>query len=130
MLELVKDNASQFRLSDIRGQGIHGLKRYLKRTGVIDFSKLSNWDRFASIYIIRNFLVHSYGGLIVDASVEKLQKQVEKLGFKNVLVADRRVRLNPDSLQAVLDVVDKLLEELDAYATSHTAAGRMASRNS
>ena len=116
MLELVDGNPSQFRLSDIRGQGIHRLKRYLQRVGVIDFSKLSNWDRFLSIYFIRNSLAHSYG-VIVDKNVVKLQEEVNKLGFQNVLVGDRRVHLNPDSLQKVLDVVDKLLEELNAYAT-------------
>ena len=84
---------------------------------MIDFSKLSNWDRFQSIYSIRNSLVHSYGGLIVDTSVEKLQKHVDKLGFQNVLVGGRRVRLNPDSLEKVLDVVNELLKELNAYAT-------------
>jgi len=114
LLERAQSGVSLIRLPDVRGQGISRLKLFLSRLGIVDFGRLKNWDRFWSVYQLRNSIVHSYGGMIVDEPNEKLMEYLSKLGLVNVLVGGRRIRLGPDALQIILNIVDSLLRELGA----------------
>src|ERR1700676_1799189 len=58
LLERAENAVSQIRLSDVRGQGISRLKLFLSRLGIIDFGRLKNWDRFKTVYELRNSIVH------------------------------------------------------------------------
>src|ERR1700676_373227 len=40
LLELAETSKSEFKLSDVRGQGISRLKLYLSRLGIVDFGSL------------------------------------------------------------------------------------------
>ena len=117
MYELVEANPSQFELSDIRGQGTHKLKRYLSRIGAVDFGPLKSWASFQSVYKLRNFIVHSYGGLVESGTVSEVQRHLEALSLEGALVGGRRLRLGPESVKRVLAAVDELLDDLGAYAT-------------
>jgi hypothetical protein len=114
LLERAETAASQIKLSDVRGQGISSLELFLSRLGIIDFGRLRNWDRFKSVYQLRNSIVHSYGGMIVDEQDQKLIDHLSKLGLVNVLVG-RRIRVGPSALETILNVIDGLLMELGAY---------------
>ena len=113
--ERTQNGVSRIRLSDVRGQGISRLKLFLSRLGIVDFGSLKNWDRFWSVYQLRNSIVHSYGGMIVDEPNGELIKHLSKLGLASVLVDGRRIRLGPNALELILDIVDSLLRELGAY---------------
>jgi hypothetical protein len=115
LFELAETNKSQFKLSDVRGQGISRLKLYLSRLGVVDFGSLKNWDHFTSVYELRNSIVHSYGGMIVEEASPKLVEHLSKLGLTRVLIGGRRIRLDPAALEMIINIVDSLLAELRAY---------------
>ncbi len=78
---LVQSNPSNFKLADLNGQGIARLKLYLSRVGVLNFGELNNWDKFLSIYKIRNEIVHSYGGMAAEDLTDDINPHLEKLGF-------------------------------------------------
>jgi hypothetical protein len=120
LLDRTKGTASPIKLSDVRGQGITRLKLFLSRLGIVDFSSLKNWAHFKSVYQLRNAIVHSYGGMIVDEPNEKLIEHLSKLGLANVLVGGRRIRLGPNALETILNIVDSLLRELGAYENQPT----------
>lgn len=115
LVDRAENAVSQIKLSDVRGQGISRLKLFLSRLGIIDFGRLKNWNRFKSVYELRNSIVHSYGGMIVDAPDEKLIEHLSKLDLVNVLVGGRRIRVGPSALERILNIVDDLLRELGAY---------------
>jgi hypothetical protein len=115
LFELAEMNKAQFKLSDIRGQGINRLQLYLSRLGVVDFGGLKSWDRFTSLYKLRNSIIHSYGGMIVDEASRKLIEHLSKLGLRRVLIGGRRIRLDSAALEMIFDIVDSLLAELGAY---------------
>lgn len=102
-----------FDLERIKSDGLKGLKKYLKELDAIDFGKLKNWDAFISIYEIRNTIVHSYGGLISKQDPSKIKNHLSKLNLEKYLVADRRIRLTPDALDQITDIVENLIEELN-----------------
>ena len=115
LLELAETSTSQFKLSDVRGQGISRLKLYLSRLGTVDFGSLNKWDGFTSVYELRNSIVHSYGGLIIDEASPKLVEHLSKLGLTHVLIGGRRIRVDSIALEIILNIVDSLLAELGAY---------------
>ncbi len=120
LLDLVQAHKSQFKLSDMRGQGISRLKLYLSRVGALDFGKLNKWDDFRSVYELRNSIIHSYGGMIVDEASPKLVEHLSKLDLTYVLVGGRRIRLDSVALELILNIVDSLLAELGAYEDKKT----------
>ena len=115
LFELVQSNPSDFKLADLKGQGISRLKLYLSRAGVLNFGELKNWDKFSSIYKIRNEIVHSYGGMAAEDLTEQIQPHTNKLGFSGVLIGGRRIRIGRDHVSEVIDIIDALLAELGAY---------------
>ena len=117
LFELTQSNPAEFNLADLKGQGITRLKLYLSRTGVVAFGELKNWDKFSSIYKIRNEIVHSYGGMAVEDLTDTISPHIKKLGFTGVLIAGRRIRVGREHMTEVIGVVDGLLDELGAYKT-------------
>lgn len=115
LFELAQNGKSPFTLSDVKGQGISRLKLYLSRLGIVDFGRLKKWDEFMSVYELRNSIVHSYGGMIVDEPSSKLLEQLSKLGLTQVLIGGRRIRLDSAAVGIVVKIVDSLLAELGAY---------------
>jgi len=120
LFERTKNTGSQIRLSDVRGQGLSRLTLFLSRLGVIDFGRLKSWDRFKSVYVLRNSIVHSYGGMVVGEPDERLIEHLSKLDLLTVLVGGRRIRVGPTALTIILNIVDDLLTELGAYEKSST----------
>ena len=117
LFQLTENIESSFRLEDIRGQGISRIKIFLSKTGSVDFSKLKFWQSFQCVYKIRNEIVHSYGGLVLEEAKEELAKALKELEIQSCLVASRRIRLSSNELTVVFNTVDNLLNELGAYAT-------------
>jgi hypothetical protein len=115
LFELAEGGKSPIKLSDMKGQGISRLKLFLSRLGIVDFGRLKKWDDFTSVYELRNSIVHSYGGMVVDEPSPKLVKHLSKLGLTNILIGGRRIRLDPDALEIILNIVDSLLAGLTAY---------------
>lgn len=114
-LALSVNNGPKFSDFKTKMKGISRLIFYLKSTNTIVFSELSNWDAFQSVYKIRNSIIHSYGGMITDENLNILNKYMEKLKLEDFLVGKRRIRLNPKALKKILNIIDSLLNELDAY---------------
>jgi len=67
------------------------------------------------VYELRNSIIHSYGGMIVDEANPKLIEQLSKLGLTRVLIGGRRIRLDSAALEMIFNIVDSLLTELGAY---------------
>ena len=120
LFELAETSKSQFKLSDVRGQGISRLKLYLSRLELVDFGSLKKWESFTSVYELRNSIVHSYGGMVVDDASPKLVEQLSKLGLTRVLVGGRRIRVDSAALEMIVNIVDSLLAELGAYEDKKT----------
>jgi hypothetical protein len=120
LLELAETGKSPIKLSDVKGQGISRLKLYLSRLGIVDFGSLKGWNGFSSVYELRNSIVHSYGGMIVDEPSSKLVEHLAKLRLTHVLVGGRRIRLDSAALEMILGIVNSLLAELGAYDEAKT----------
>jgi len=103
------------KLDDLGGQGLNRLKIFLSQRKIIVFGNLVYWDRFLSVYSLRNSIVHSYGGMIVGRNDGKLVEHLRNLGLEHVLIGGRRIRLGTESLEIILNVVESLLKELGAY---------------
>jgi hypothetical protein len=115
LFELAESGKSPIKLSDVKGQGISRLKLYLSRLEIVDFGRLKKWDEFTSVYELRNSIVHSYGGMIVEEPSPKLLQNLAKLGLTHVLIGGRRIRLDSAELEMIFGIVDSLLAELGAY---------------
>jgi hypothetical protein len=120
LLELAETSKSEFKLSDVRGQGISRLKLYLSRPGIVDFGSLKHWDGFTSVYELRNSIIHSYGGMFVDEVNPKLVEQLSKLNLTRVVIGGRSIRVDSAALEIILNIVDSLLAELGAYKHQET----------
>lgn len=117
MFELTESHPARFKLADLNGQGVSKLKTYLDRVGAVDFERLKSWERFMSIYKIRNFIVHSYGGLVESGSVLKVEAALKRLDLEDCLVGGRRLRIGPKTVESFVAVVEDLLGEFGAFAT-------------
>lgn len=115
-LACAEEQQQLFKLKDIKGQGREQLQLYLTRTRKVDFGKLKHWSAFNDIYIIRNTFVHSYGGLMETAQLEKAKKSLKRMQMENSLVADRRIRLNNENLLTIHGHIESLILELKTQA--------------
>jgi hypothetical protein len=115
LFELAERVESPIKLGDVKGQGISRLKIFLSRLQIVDFGKLRKWDAFKSVYKLRNSIVHSYGGMLIDEPDTNLVEHLSKLNLLNILVGGRRIRVDSHALKIILDIVDSLLAELGAY---------------
>jgi hypothetical protein len=106
---------SVMKLDDIKGQGITKLKLFLSRHKKVDFGSLPSWRQFLPVYKLRNAIVHSYGGMILESDHEKLRVELSKIGLQNILVGGYRIRVTTEALHEILNIADSLLEELDSY---------------
>lgn len=109
------EKAKGYDLADSQGQGTSRLKTYLSKMKIIDFGTLKYWSNFTAITVLRNSIVHSYGGMIVDGDSSKLEEKLSSLGIAHILVGGRRIRVTTDALNLIIDRVDSLLDELGAY---------------
>ena len=117
LFHLTENVKSSFKLGDVRGQGISRLKIFLSRTGAVNFTELKFWQSFNAVYKIRNEIVHSYGGMVLEEAGEELAKALAELKIQGCLVSSRRIRLSSNELGVIFNTVDGLLNELGAYAT-------------
>lgn len=101
--------------SDIN-DSIDGLKKFLKKTNTLDFPNLKNWDSFQSVKKVRNVIVHAYGGMITKETPGKLLNQFKKLNLNRYLIGDRRIRLDSDALDQIINIVDGLIQEIGNQA--------------
>lgn len=117
LYHLTENVESSLKLRDVRGQGISKLKKFLKETKTIDFSELKFWQSFTNVYKIRNQIVHSYGGMVLDETSEELSKVLEELKIECCLVGSHRIRISSNGLSVIFNTVDHLLNELGAYTS-------------
>jgi len=111
-LAVEAESHTTFRLADIRGMGRTRLQTFLTRTGYLDFVRLEHWSRFGKLYLVRNVIVHEHGGLVPDSKRTDLTKVLSDLDMADVLVGDRRIRMNHRSLIGSLFTVEGLVKEI------------------
>jgi hypothetical protein len=108
-----EEDKNLFKIEDLKGNGIERLQIYLTRTGKVDFGKISKWSTFKQIYVLRNALIHSYGGLVETSFIEKVEKAVKQLKIESSLVGNRRIRLTSENLLDFHKVIEALISELE-----------------
>jgi hypothetical protein len=113
LFELAEEEEShhRFKIADLSGQGLTRLQKYLSKSGRVDFGALREWDKFLSVYKIRNAFVHSYGGLIESSLAPKIETALKGLQMDNSLFG-RRIRLTSDDMIIIHGIVERLLVEL------------------
>ena len=85
----------------------------MTRTNKVDFDRIPQWSTFNQIYILRNALVHSYGGMIIETrSIKKVQETAKQLKIESSLVGNRRIRLTSEILLDFHKVIEDLIIEL------------------
>jgi len=107
-----EEQKNSFKIDDLKGTGLVRNQTYLSRTGIVDFGKIPSWGDFKKIYIIRNALVHSYGGLVESTDMTKVSDALAHFKFKNVLIGGRRIRMTSESLHKTISVVETTIESL------------------
>jgi len=113
----IAEKQKDFDISKVKHGGLDKLKNHLKEISELNFRDLNNWDWFKSIYEIRNTIVHSYGGMIIKKNPIELKEHLKKLNLNKYLIAERRIRFEPEGLERILKIVENLLKELEVYAT-------------
>ena len=111
-IALKEEEKHNFKIDNIKGNGIRRLKTYLSRTNRINFGNIKEWNQFINIYELRNALVHSYGGMIDSSFIKKVMSSMKRLQIYDALIADRRIRLNPDILLGFIGIIESLLVEI------------------
>ena len=114
LFELAECQRSRIKLDDLKGQGVARLKLFLSRVDAVDFGRIAEWRRFMSLYKVRNSLVHSYGGLVLESQTRKLREALRQLKFDNALVGDRRIRLCSSHLDQSVGIVEAVIRGIDA----------------
>jgi hypothetical protein len=107
-----EEDKTAFKIEDLKGNGLERLQTYLTRTGKVDFGKIPQWSTFKQIYVLRNALIHSYGGLIETSFIEKVKKAIEQLKIESALVGNRRIRLTSEILLDFHKLIEDLISEL------------------
>ncbi len=111
-LAACEEDKNSFKIDDLKGNGLERLQIYLTRTKKIDFGRISQWNAFKQIYILRNALIHSYGGLVETSFIEKVKKAVKQLKIESSLIGDRRIQLLCENLLDFHKVIEDLIAEL------------------
>ena len=94
------------KLEDHTGVGFRKVESYLKHIKAIRFEELPGWDRFKALYVVRNLIVHGYGGRVPPSDEEKLTKALKKLAMPEIF-ATMRIRFSIDNLREAHRVVQK-----------------------
>jgi len=108
------EKSQTFKLSDINGNGLSRLQKYLSKTEVLKFGNLRNWSNFKHVYEIRNTIIHSYSGMVESKQIETMKKSITQLGLseKALIVGGKRLRMNIDSLEIVFTIIEDLINEI------------------
>jgi hypothetical protein len=104
---------ASFKIDDLKGNGLSRLKTFITRSKGIDFGNIKTWGEFHQIYLLRNALVHGYGGLIDSVDIGKVEKALSTLKCSEALVGGRRIRLTPNSLLEFCNIVENTINEID-----------------
>jgi hypothetical protein len=107
-----EEDRNSFKIEDLNGNGLERLQTYLTRTGKVDFSRIPRWSAFKQIYVLRNALVHSYGGLIRTSFIKKVEKAVKQLKIETALAGSRRIRLTSEILLDFHKVIESLFNDI------------------
>jgi len=107
-----EDAKQSLKLIDSRGQGISKFKDYLSKTNRVNFGTLNRWGEFKKIYDLRNFIIHSYGGLIETSQLEKVKAAMEALNIKSSLIGERRIRLSVEVITEFHKVITNVVNGL------------------
>jgi hypothetical protein len=105
------EKATQFKLADMRGNGLGRLKLFLSRAGMVDFSSFASWAQFQHLHTIRNVIVHGYGGLVAPSDSDKLNIAVTALNIGHVLFGNR-IRFDTPALLVVHGVASETIAEI------------------
>jgi hypothetical protein len=110
--EIEKDQ--KFKLDDINGAGITRLQKYLSKTGTIKFGEIQAWADFKNIYVLRNTFIHSYGGMIESKQIDEAKKSIRllKLCDQKLVVGNRRIRLDIETLEKFHEIFEKVIYEI------------------
>ena len=111
LYELANDEEKKqsFKLQD---SGLIRLKKYLSKTKRVDFGKIKDWEKFMNIYTLRNTIVHSYGGLVETARLDKTRKALKTLKLESSLIGDRRIRLATETLLDFHKIIESIINDL------------------
>lgn len=107
-----EEDINSFKIKDLNGSGLERLQTYLTRTGKVDFGRIPSWSTFKQIYVLRNALVHSYGGLIDTSLIVKVEKAIKQLKIESALVGSRRIRLTSEILLDFHKEIESLINDL------------------
>lgn len=111
-----EEKKNNFKISDLTGNGLKRLQNYIARTQRIDFGKIRGWGDFNQIYILRNALVHGYGGLVDSSDATNVEKALDILKLPEVLIAKKRIRMNTNALEKLCNIVESTIDELKVNA--------------
>ena len=117
-IALTEEAKSPFRLEEIRGVGRKRIQLFLTRIGAIDFKVLPSWPEFERLYRIRNSIVHGHGGLVSSGSLSKVKNALKSLNMQEILVGDRRIRMNEASLRSAHTIVSNVVREIQRLHSS------------
>jgi len=109
-----EETKNSLKIVDVKGRGLKKLKTYLALVKRIDFNKIRTWNYFNQIYILRNALVHGYGGLVDSTDMTKVEKAIKILKMPSLLFLRRRIRISSESLSKLLAIVEETVENLKA----------------
>lgn len=114
LYELVSNEEKKqlFKLEDLKGSGLIKLKNYLSKTKRVNFGKIRNWGKFKNIYTLRNTIVHSYGGLVETARLDKTRKTLKALKLESSLIGNRRIRLTTETLLDFHKIIESIINDL------------------
>lgn len=97
-IALERQNASDLSLEETKGQGLPKVVKFLKNNDCFDFGRFKYWSRFTHLYVVRNSIVHGYGGIVPAKDTEKLKKSLAALNMQNCFVGQQRIRVSTDAL--------------------------------
>ena len=111
-LSVQEEDTNSSGIKDIKVNGLRGLQKYLTSTKKVNFDRIPQWSTFEQIYILRNALVHSYGGIIETSFIKKVAEAAKQLKIESALVGNRRIRLTSEILLDFHKVIEDLMIEL------------------
>lgn len=85
-----------------------------------DVKKLGTWAKFEALREIRHPVVHGFGDITLARDEEAARKGIKSLKLKRILVGDRRISFTVPALRVALDIVQKLMSEIDTQDKATT----------
>jgi hypothetical protein len=85
-----------------------------------DVKKLQTWRSFEALREIRHPVVHGFGDVTLARDKSAACKAIKQLQMDAILVGGRRIAFTVPTLRVALDIVRKLMDEIDAQDKATT----------